>query len=1825
MADTDTDTELRADRDISHDAAPNPLTPSTSADLPDIMNDPSFEPVQRRNTVSSTGASDKIDTCRICRSDGTPEEPLFYPCKCSGSIKFVHQECLMEWLSHSHKKYCELCKTPFRFTKLYDAAMPEVLPWTVFVRRAVIHFMLGVTRAARGVLVGAVWLAVLPWMVRFAWRWMFWFADAGWARESFLHQLRQDTLEGSLTQLNETAYSFHGMSARNMTEVVDFAIVHTAAPNGTQPDGAVARDVARDLLRKYIGFYNGLTNTTIGPSNASFVVHDPVPQSDDSVLSSWSYLAELTSNPRINRVILDVFEGQLITAVVITGFILVFLIREWVVQQQPAAHIGELGNVQQQLRQAAEMVQADNERLRRQQQLLDQARRRLEELQTETDAARAEAGVLESISDDAAGEQFIGWEKLEGLIDTATGSLRDEDGGQKPQAGMREVMEQIRLAGHSQASDLENLTEAMSAKMASLPIEERRQWEGVLMEEVEKIGHSKERRRGSPAGPGGEGDGEAQDEEGSMRRPELPHRELSSRATQIQRLLEEAEGVFRVPEAAGPVGHLMRTLQDDAETASAGLVTTPLSSGRQITPAGEQSSLPSEALPTEEEMKPLPVEEMPITNAGPDAKVNIRRSGKGRTRPVPEPKEVTEAEKKKRKLEDEAMKKLEDEINAEDAAAAAAAGDGAPTAESGQGQHGEPRADTNAASVSTSPTAQRERRHSETLSHRVTSAFREEFGLDEADELENNRQLGLDTVDEFSTQDVGQQQIAQAGPPNMLQRVADWFWGDIHVRDEPEQPVPESEERIEGEDQAQQEAPLVHAANGHPIPALEQPADPPAAPAADHNHAHHDPEVLAAAQQAGLDADAVEEAEDLEGVFELVGLQGPLIGLFQTSTFCTVLVAGTVMGAVAAPYLWGKVVLSFIGQPVWWLVQMPLLVASTIADFVVDITLLLGGWAMFVAALAAEFSLSAVAAWLPSLKSSGHWTERITNMAMTTANASLSRLWYMVLTQESLESEVMGWNWSMLGASTDAHASLRYVEGEVAAVLDYTGTSITRVLDAVSYGSVTEIFRSLLEALSKVPALPARISGGIKALEPHMQPLLKSLGLLKTGSFTFTTPPPAPIDSALIYWSANDRSLAVLAGYLSLAAIAAVYVATDTSITRSESGKKTEKFVRDTLRQAGGVLKVILIISIEMLVFPLYCGLLLDIAFLPLFEDSTVSTRWAFAREHSVKFCFMHWFIGTCYMFHFALFVGMCRKILRKGVLWFIRDPDDPTFHPVRDVLERNVVTQLRKIAFSALVYGALVILCLGGVIWGIGKLFKGIFPIHWVSTEPVLEFPMDLLVYNAVTPLLITLFKPSDAVNAMYAWWLRRCARMLRLSHFLFDDRRKEEEGHYTSRHWPSFLLSGNSGLDDQAAEPDREGSSQTHERQKTGGFVRDGKYVLTPCNDQYRPPKSGEAYLHYTPENSPDGGDVFIADAIGIKNDHFAKVYVPPDFRLRISLFMVCLWLFSAFMGLCATLVPLRFGRELFAQLMPESVKVNDVYAYTVGAYILGGALYLSMNGPPFGAWFKDGGRRAHIDLSAWTRPAKRYATQALKCAYVYGFLGVVLPLVFAMVLQFYVILPLHTYVVSVAARNGAQSQEHLASAFTSPGAEMNATAFNSTGPAPLQQDQQAGASTSHTFHLLQDYCLGLLYVRLGTRFVMTMPASRAAEAFRRITAAGYLNPNVRLATRFLVAPATIAAALILLIPPLLAYSAISALQPSGASGSLLDPDVQTKLYRYSYPLTAGLTLLAFCGNQLGKATSRWRARIRDEVYLVGERLHNFGEKKPPPGSKSVVRKDR
>lgn len=73
------------------------------------------------------------DVCRICLAPGSPDEPLFHPCKCRGSIRYVHQDCLFEWIKHARiDNQCDLCRSKLQFENVYRSNMPRHIPPWVY-------------------------------------------------------------------------------------------------------------------------------------------------------------------------------------------------------------------------------------------------------------------------------------------------------------------------------------------------------------------------------------------------------------------------------------------------------------------------------------------------------------------------------------------------------------------------------------------------------------------------------------------------------------------------------------------------------------------------------------------------------------------------------------------------------------------------------------------------------------------------------------------------------------------------------------------------------------------------------------------------------------------------------------------------------------------------------------------------------------------------------------------------------------------------------------------------------------------------------------------------------------------------------------------------------------------------------------------------------------------------------------------------------------------------------------------------------------------------------------------------------------------------------------------------------------------------------------------------------------------------------------------------------------------------------------------------------------------------------------------------------------
>ena len=471
-------------------------------------------------------------------------------------------------------------------------------------------------------------------------------------------------------------------------------------------------------------------------------------------------------------------------------------------------------------------------------------------------------------------------------------------------------------------------------------------------------------------------------------------------------------------------------------------------------------------------------------------------------------------------------------------------------------------------------------------------------------------------------------------------------------------------------------------------------------------------------------------------------------------------------------------------------------------------------------------------------------------------------------------------------------------------------------------------------------------------------------------------------------------------------------------------------------------------------------------------------------------------------------------------------------------------------------------ILCLGGVVWGIYFTFENIFPIHWSSNEPVLEFPVDLLFYNFLMPVAVKFFNPATGLNRMYTWWFRKCARALRLSHFLFGKRQEDEEGHHVRRTWSDWLSRKQGDIQKPVIGNDRRLLAE--DRDTGVFFIRDGRFVLTPASDRVRIPKGVNTFVEVNEEGEiVDGLPGSDQGPSRSNSELFTKVHVPPLFRVRIGLFLLLIWFFAATTGMLITIVPLVVGRFFFANLIPNHGRMNDIYAFSIGLYLLGGALYCLLHYRKFLISLRTSlFPTTDSSTAAFFRRTTAYTIRLLRLFYTYFSFAFILPSLFSLLLEFYIVIPLHTY-------------------FGSP--------FD-----------------RHIIHFVQDWTLGVLYVKMAGRLILWYAPSRPADALQGIVRHGWLNPDVRLATRSFIFPASLLMGVALLVPLSLGWAANKLLFKSAASA------FQAQVYRYSYPAVLAFALWCAGVYLAGVAFRGWRQRIRDEVYLIGERLHNFGERR-------------
>ncbi|XP_074061430.1 E3 ubiquitin-protein ligase MARCHF6 isoform X2 [Macrotis lagotis] len=213
------------------------------------------------------------------------------------------------------------------------------------------------------------------------------------------------------------------------------------------------------------------------------------------------------------------------------------------------------------------------------------------------------------------------------------------------------------------------------------------------------------------------------------------------------------------------------------------------------------------------------------------------------------------------------------------------------------------------------------------------------------------------------------------------------------------------------------------------------------------------------------------------------------------------------------------------------------------------------------------------------------------------------------------------------------------------------------------------------------------------------------------------------------------------------------------------------------------VVKVSLLVVVEIGVFPLICGWWLDICSLEMF-DATLKDRELSFQSAPGTTMFLHWLVGMVYVFYFASFILLLREVLRPGVLWFLRNLNDPDFNPVQEMIHLPIYRHLRRFILSVIVFGSIVLLMLWLPIRIIKNLLPNFLPynvmlyssFYYYSDAPVSELSLELLLLQVVLPALLEQGHTRQWLKGLVRAWTVTAGYLLDLHSYLLGDQEENE-----------------------------------------------------------------------------------------------------------------------------------------------------------------------------------------------------------------------------------------------------------------------------------------------------------------------------------------------------------------------------------------------------------------------------------------------------------------
>ncbi|CCM02594.1 uncharacterized protein FIBRA_04697 [Fibroporia radiculosa] len=754
--------------------------------------------------------------------------------------------------------------------------------------------------------------------------------------------------------------------------------------------------------------------------------------------------------------------------------------------------------------------------------------------------------------------------------------------------------------------------------------------------------------------------------------------------------------------------------------------------------------------------------------------------------------------------------------------------------------------------------------------------------------------------------------------------------------------------------------------------------------------------------------------DDMDGALEAIGLRGPVHGVLQNAALMIFILDTTIGLGVWLPFTIGKstALLSLDPKRFLQILHLPLRMIRLITDPIVD----------SVALVINQYLLP-----------------RAMQIGM-----SIFGLLIRTISQERARQFIV------LGANLYGQASI---------VMDYVWEqAVARNSAKPSATSSRSFYLTFVEELMEA-------DGPVMSfIDPSFAPLGSTIRLTaREAKRTWI--------SLAVGNGPNEKVFAILLGYAVVGLLLAIYL----NVLTVGNVRSAGRAVRSAIRQQLLVIKVAIFIVIELVIFPLGCGVMLDACSVWLLPQSNFRTRAAFLVYAPVSSVFYHWVIGTMFMYQFAVLLAGCREIMRPGSMWFIKDPQDQNFHPIRDILERPTLVQLRKLFLSAIMYG-LVVAAGVGTVSGVLQFFsKTILPFRWKVREPLSVVPVDLLFLHLVLPYTMQYFRPKKALRQFGVRVWKYLAAQLRLTSYMFGGRHLAEE--CTPKHWSWKTLLGKQAVAMDDVEAVHDGAFRRVPNSDNVALVKDSP--ATAEVDQEGKPLNDEQAKLIAAQNSE-------ADKAkrSIKDD-YVIVYLPPRLKYRIAAFIVAIWVIGSVMFAAALGAPIMLGRKFFELFVQH--EVHDGYSFIAGFYLLWACLLV---GHSIDRMDKRRQRRGGDEPRAeWPLYlAKRCFLWIAQMAYLTLLLGFVIPTLVALVMEFYVVRPVR---------------------------------------------QIFDPPDDFRIRIVDMWAFGLLYCKIMIRCLRMQPGNDFIQGIDHILRQGWTHPDPFRATREVIAPITFGLLGMLLLP--------------------------------------------------------------------------------------------